>query len=295
MPNYLNKIIYLTEAQKDQLFANPTTTQTINGQEIRYNENDLYITNNTTADAATAFASAQSITLTGDVTGTASSTAGWSIATTLKNSGAAAGSYGPSAAATLSYRNSVNVPYITVDAKGIVTAISHKAISMNIAGAANTALVGQGTNADPSFVSINTTLASSTAATSSASEKLKVTVLGVASGEIELTKATTSVYGTTKLQDGIASTSTSLAATANAAYTASRNSLHTLATTTKYYVTGSTSNTTNTAGDSFDTGVYVTTTAGELSAVRHTLNVSGTDKAFMTYNSTDNSIDFIFN
>lgn len=71
--------------------------------------------------------------------------------------------------------------------------------------------------------------------------------------------------------------------------------LHTLATTTKYYVTGSTSSTTNTAGDSFDTGVYVTTTAGELSAVRHTLNVSGTDKAYMTYNNTDNSIDFIFN
>ena len=71
--------------------------------------------------------------------------------------------------------------------------------------------------------------------------------------------------------------------------------VHTLATTTKYYVTGSTSSVTNTAGDSFDTGVYVTATAGELSAVRHTLNVSGTDKAYMIYNSTDDSIDFIFN
>ena len=58
------------------------------------------------ADTATAFASAQSVTLTGDVTGTASSTGGWSVATTLANSGVSAGTY----------------KSVTVDAKGRVTA-----------------------------------------------------------------------------------------------------------------------------------------------------------------------------
>ena len=47
------------------------------------------------ADTTTKFASAQSITLTGDVTGTASSQAGWSITTTLSNSGVTNGTYGP--------------------------------------------------------------------------------------------------------------------------------------------------------------------------------------------------------
>ena len=58
------------------------------------------------ATTATKFASAQSVALTGDVTGSASSQAGWSIATTLKNSGVTAGTYSA----------------VTVNAKGLVTA-----------------------------------------------------------------------------------------------------------------------------------------------------------------------------
>ena len=73
------------------------------------------------------------------------------------------------------------------------------------------------------------------------------------------------------------------------------NVTHTLATTTKYYVTGTTSATTSTGGDSFDTGIYATATAGELSAVRHSFNVSGAEKAYMTYNNTNQSIEFVFN
>ena len=69
---------------------------------------------------------------------------------------------------------------------------------------------------------------------------------------------------------------------------------HTLAKTTKYYVTGTTSATTSTSGDSFDTGVYVTAVEGELSAVRHSYNVGGTEKAYTYYNTSDDSIDFVF-
>lgn len=69
---------------------------------------------------------------------------------------------------------------------------------------------------------------------------------------------------------------------------------HTANASTKYYVTGSTSNSTNTGGDTFDTGVYVTTNAGELSAVKHSFNVSGTEKAYLNFNSADSSLDLIF-
>lgn len=76
------------------------------------------------ATTATKFSSARSITLTGDATGTASSdgASGWSIATTLANSGVTAGGYSA----------------VTVNAKGIVTAAG-KSIE-----------VGTVKNADPS-------------------------------------------------------------------------------------------------------------------------------------------------
>jgi len=43
-----------------------------------------------------------------------------------------------------------------------------------------------------------------------------------------------------------------------------------------------------------DTGVYLTATAGELSAARYSWNVSGAEKAYTVYNATDDSIDFVF-
>ena len=82
------------------------------------------------ATTATKFATAQSVALTGDVTGSASSQAGWSISTTLANSGVTAGNYGPSANATPGMGGTFSVPYITVDAKGRVTAASTKTITM---------------------------------------------------------------------------------------------------------------------------------------------------------------------
>ena len=65
---------------------------------------------------------------------------------------------------------------------------------------------------------------------------------------------------------------------------------NTLATTTKYYVTGTTSNVTNTGGQSFDTGIYATTTAGQLNATTYKVN----EHVTMQWNSTDESLDFVF-
>lgn len=70
-----------------------------------------------------------------------------------------------------------------------------------------------------------------------------------------------------------------------------------LAATTKTYLLGTATAITATAANveiTGDTGVYLTTTAGELSAVRHSWNVSGTEKAYTVYNTTDDSIDFVF-
>jgi cytoskeletal protein CcmA (bactofilin family) len=82
------------------------------------------------ASTATEFESAETVKLTGDVTGETSSTAGWTVATTLSNSGVTAGSYGPSANATPGHSGTFNVPYITVDAKGRVTSCSTKTITL---------------------------------------------------------------------------------------------------------------------------------------------------------------------
>lgn len=88
------------------------------------------VANATAATTATKFASAQSVALTGDVTGSASSQAGWSVATTLAKSGVTAGSYGPSANASPAHAGTFSVPYVTVDAKGRVTAASTKTITL---------------------------------------------------------------------------------------------------------------------------------------------------------------------
>ena len=83
-----------------------------------------------TADSAKAFNASKSVTLTGDVTGTSSSTGGWSVATTLANSGVIAGSYGDSANKTPSFGSTFSMPYITVDSKGRITAAETKTVKL---------------------------------------------------------------------------------------------------------------------------------------------------------------------
>ena len=71
----------------------------------------------------------------------------------------------------------------------------------------------------------------------------------------------------------------------------------TLATTSKAFITGVTTTPTSSAQaltGVADTGVYLTATAGELSAVRHSFNSNGTEKAYITFNTTTNALDFIF-
>lgn len=78
------------------------------------------------ASSATEFSANKSVTLTGDVTGTASSKGGWSIATTLANSGVTAGNYGPTANVTGNNNTTISVPQIKVNSKGLVTSITNR-------------------------------------------------------------------------------------------------------------------------------------------------------------------------
>ena len=83
------------------------------------------------AGTATQFSSNATVALTGDATGTsAGSKKGWSVPVTLANSGVTAGSYGPATAASPAHGGTFSVPYVTVDAKGRVTAASTVTITL---------------------------------------------------------------------------------------------------------------------------------------------------------------------
>lgn len=98
------------------------------------------------ADSAAKLTTARTISLSGDATGSTSfdGSANKSIAVTLTNSGATAGTYGPTAAATLAFGGSVNIPQMTVDAKGRITKSAHYAVKLpaaptSVSGNAGTA------------------------------------------------------------------------------------------------------------------------------------------------------------
>ena len=98
------------------------------------------------AGTATKLSTARTISLSGDATGstTFDGSANKSIPVTLVNSGVEEGGYGPTAAATLAFGGSVNVPQITVDAKGRATAVVNRAIKLpaaptSVSGNAGTA------------------------------------------------------------------------------------------------------------------------------------------------------------
>jgi len=126
------------------------------------------------AATATKFASAQSVALTGDVTGSASSQAGWSVATTLANSGVTAASYGPSANASPSHGGTFSVPYLTVDAKGRITAASTKTITLPASGNTDTLVTQTNTTSDASYRLLLSENANDTTETKTARKSTKL-------------------------------------------------------------------------------------------------------------------------
>lgn len=85
------------------------------------------------ASSATKLETARTFSFSGDVVDTSASfdgSANPSITLTLGNSGVTAGNYGPSTNAAPGHSGTFSVPYITVDAKGRVTSISSKTITL---------------------------------------------------------------------------------------------------------------------------------------------------------------------
>ena len=99
------------------------------------------------AGTATKLATARTITLSGDATasGTFDGSGNLTLATTLKNSGATAGRYGPGANATPAFGASFEVPEVTVDAKGRVTSIAERTVKLPAAPTSITGNAGTAT------------------------------------------------------------------------------------------------------------------------------------------------------
>ena len=107
---------------------------------------NAYLGKTATAAAATKLATARTISLSGDVTGSASfnGTTNATISATLADSGAKAGSYGPAENTSVSHAGTISVPQVTVDAKGRVTGIAARTITFptvqtSVSGNAGTA------------------------------------------------------------------------------------------------------------------------------------------------------------
>ena len=119
------------------------------GTSARYAREDhvhpLQTTISGNAGSATKLATARNIALTGDVTGSASfnGTANASITATLANSGATAGSYGPSSNSSPAHSGTFTVPQVTVDAKGRVTSAVNRTITLPAAGTSSDTKVTQ--------------------------------------------------------------------------------------------------------------------------------------------------------
>lgn len=103
------------------------------------NEDDVYIGDGTSslqilppfkpstagnADTADSFKEDQTIEIRGDIAGTASSKAGWTIDVTLNSTGVTAGTYGIDRDTIGNDSTTIDIPQITVDEKGRVTLIT---------------------------------------------------------------------------------------------------------------------------------------------------------------------------
>lgn len=138
-----------------------------------------YLGKTATATAATKLATARTISVSGDATGSASfdGSADATIALTLANSGVTADSYGPTAGTTLAFGGTVNVPQVTVDAKGRVTKAAHYAIKLPNAPTSVSGNAGTATKlATPH--NLTTNLGSTAAGSFDGSEDVSIGVTG---------------------------------------------------------------------------------------------------------------------
>ena len=190
-----------TEVENRLELSGGTLTGSLNTKNVSITGN-LSVSGSITGNAssATKLATSRTISLTGDATasGSFNGTANLALATTLANSGVKAGSYGPTAAATLAFGGSVNIPQITVDAKGRATSIVNRATKLPAAPTTITGNAGTATKlATARTISLTGDATGSTTFDGSANKSIAVTLAdsGVTAGSYGPTAATTLAFG----------------------------------------------------------------------------------------------------
>ena len=190
-----------TEVENRLELSGGTLTGSLNTKNVSITGN-LSVSGSITGNAssATKLATSRTISLTGDATasGSFNGTANLALATTLANSGVKAGSYGPTAAATLAFGGSVNIPQITVDAKGRATSIVNRATKLPAAPTTITGNAGTATKlATARTISLTGDATGSTTFDGSANKSIAVTLAdsGVTAGSYGPTAAATLAFG----------------------------------------------------------------------------------------------------
>ena len=190
-----------TEVENRLELSGGTLTGSLNTKNVSITGN-LSVSGSITGNAssATKLATSRTISLTGDATasGSFNGTANLALATTLANSGVTAGSYGPTAAATLAFGGSVNIPQITVDAKGRATSIVNRATKLPAAPTTITGNAGTATKlATARTISLTGDATGSTTFDGSANKSIAVTLAdsGVTAGSYGPTAAATLAFG----------------------------------------------------------------------------------------------------
>lgn len=145
---------------------------------------------------------ARNIAISGDASGSASfdGSKNITINTTLADSGVTEGNYGPTAATTLAFGGSFNVPQITVDAKGRSTQIVNRAIKLPAAPTTITGNAGSATKlATARTISLTGDATASGSFNGSANLALATTLAasGVTAGSYGPTANATATHGGT--------------------------------------------------------------------------------------------------
>lgn len=283
------------------------------------------------ASTATAFSANKEVKLTGDVTGSASSTGGWSIATTIGEGKVTNAMLAGSIANGKLANSSIKIGNKTISLGGTATladiGVSYPVTS--VAGntgaiTADTLRTSLGLSNAMHFLGVTTTNISTGTPNTTATVSISGSNVTATAGDVVLYGSQEYVWGNSKWNllgdessykvkqtaksDPTASSTTSttfidtISQDANGVITATKKTLPSYTDTkntagstnsaSKLYLIGATTQAANPTTNSYQ---YTYTNNGLLSALELGLNLNGTEKAHLEWNDTDQSIDFVFN
>mgnify|MGYP005785129495 CR=1 FL=1 len=198
--------------------------------------------------------------------------------------------------------------FLRGDGTWVVPTNTNTTYTLTKSGSTITLTGSDGSKTSVTDADTNTTYSAATTSTNGLMTAAMVTKLnGIAEGanKYTLPAATASVMGGVKVGSNITVSSGTISLTkanvvAALGYTPPTTDTNTdtkvtntVNNSTKYYVTGSTSASTNTGTQIFDTGVYVEATAGRLHSTSHTIG-SSSEYALLSYDSARDALKITF-